>query len=223
MSKENIDKELQKEVNEDVVSEKENMQNAEADDSKAEEVSKEETMTEDAAGESEEQTDTQDEKNTADDKKSKKKIFGKKDKKDQQIEELTDKHQRLMAEFQNFRNRSEKEKTAMFEVGAKSVIEKILPIVDNFERGIKALSEEDLESPVGQGMTMIYKQLTTTLNEMGVEVIEAEGCEFNPELHNAVMHVEDEELGENVIAEEFQKGYTYRGAVIRYSMVKVAN
>ena len=157
------------------------------------------------------------------DKKEKKKIFGKKDKKDQQIEELTDKHQRLMAEFQNYRNRSEKEKSAMFEVGARSIIEKLLPIVDNFERGIAALSEEEQKSPTGQGMNLIYKQLMTAFEEMGVTAIEAKGQQFDPELHNAVMHEDNDELEENVVVEEFQKGYKYRDSVIRHSMVKVAN
>lgn len=175
----------------------------------------------------EETTEDTEKKETEDknssDKKEKKKIFGKKDKKDQQIEELTDKHQRLMAEFQNYRNRSEKEKSAMFEVGAKSIIEKLLPIVDNFERGIAALSEEEQKSPTGQGMNLIYKQLMTAFEEMGVTVIEAKGQQFDPELHNAVMHEDNDELEENVVVEEFQKGYKYRDSVIRHSMVKVAN
>ena len=166
--------------------------------------------------------DTKEDKNSSD-KKEKKKIFGKKDKKDQQIEELTDKHKRLMAEFQNYRNRSEKEKSAMFEVGARSIIEKLLPIVDNFERGIAALSEEEQKSPTGQGMNLIYKQLMTAFEEMGVTVIEAKGQQFDPELHNAVMHEDNDELEENVVVEEFQKGYKYRDSVIRHSMVKVAN
>lgn len=155
--------------------------------------------------------------------KKKKRGFKKKDKKDEQIEELNDKYQRLFAEFQNFRSRSEKEKAAMFETGAKSIIEKILPIVDNFERGVAALSEEDLESPVGEGMNLIYKQLLHTLTDMGVTAIEAEGKEFDPDLHNAVMHEDNEELGENVVSQELQKGYKYRDTVIRHSMVKVAN
>lgn len=155
--------------------------------------------------------------------KKKKRGFKKKDKKDEQIEELNDKYQRLFAEFQNFRSRSEKEKAAMFETGAKSIIEKILPIVDNFERGVAALSEEDLESPVGQGMNLIYKQLLQTLTDMGVTAIEAEGKEFDPDLHNAVMHEDSEEFGENVVSQELQKGYKYRDTVIRHSMVKVAN
>ena len=155
--------------------------------------------------------------------KKKKKGFKKKDKKDEQIEELNDKYQRLFAEFQNFRNRSEKEKPAMYETGARSIIEKILPVVDNFERGVAALSEEDLDSPVGQGMNLIYKQMLQTLEDMGVEAIEAKGNEFDPMLHNAVMHEDNDELGENIVSEELQKGYKYRDTVIRHSMVKVAN
>ena len=155
--------------------------------------------------------------------KKKKKGFKKKDKKDEQIEELNDKYQRLFAEFQNFRNRSEKEKTAMYETGARSIIEKILPVVDNFERGVAALSEEDLDSPVGPGMNLIYKQMLQTLEDMGVEAIEAKGNEFDPMLHNAVMHEDNDELGENIVSEELQKGYKYRDTVIRHSMVKVAN
>ena len=155
--------------------------------------------------------------------KKKKKGFKKKDKKDEQIEELNDKYQRLFAEFQNYRNRSEKEKTAMYETGARSIIEKILPVVDNFERGVAALSEEDLDSPVGQGMNLIYKQMLQTLEDMGVEAIEAKGNEFDPMLHNAVMHEDNDELGENIVSEELQKGYKYRDTVIRHSMVKVAN
>ena len=146
----------------------------------------------------------------------------KKDKKDQQIEELTDRQRRLMAEFDNFRKRTEKEKASMFEVGARSVIEKLLPVVDSFERGLNAAGENP-EDPFAEGMQKIYKQLVTTLEEMGVKPIEAVGQPFDPEFHNAVMHVEDENLGENVVAEEFQKGYIYRETVIRHSMVKVAN
>lgn len=185
-----------------------------------------ETSAEKSAEEiTEETSDETSEKNEDKNEDKKKGFFGKdkKDKKDEQIAELTDKHQRLMAEFQNFRNRTEKEKSAMFEMGAKAIIEKMLPVVDNFERGLAMMSEEDLESSVGQGMTMIYKQFTTTLEELGVEVIEAQGCEFDPELHNAVMHIESEELGENMVAVELQKGYKYHGSVVRHSMVQVAN
>lgn len=147
----------------------------------------------------------------------------KKDKKDEKIEDLTDKLTRQMAEFDNYRKRTEKEKSGMYEIGAKDVIEKILPIIDNFERGLAAVPEEQKEDSFVTGMEMIYKQIMTTLEGIGVKPIEAVGQEFNPDLHNAVMHVEDEELGENIIAEEFQKGYTYRDSVVRYSMVKVAN
>ena len=147
----------------------------------------------------------------------------KKDKKDEQIEELTDKVKRQMAEFDNFRKRTEKEKSQMYEIGAKDIIEKILPVVDNFERGIAAVPEEEKSNPFAEGMEKIYKQLMTTLEEIGVKPIEAVGQEFDPDFHNAVMHVEDEEVGENIITEEFQKGYLYRDSVVRHSMVKVAN
>lgn len=147
----------------------------------------------------------------------------KKDRKDEKIEELTDRVRRQMAEFDNFRKRTEKEKTQMFETGAKSIVEKILPVVDNFERGLAAVTEEEKGSPFVEGMEKIYKQMMTMLEEAGVKPIEAVGQEFDPNLHNAVMHIEDEEFGENIIAEEFQKGYTYRDSVVRHSMVKVAN
>ena len=147
----------------------------------------------------------------------------KKDKKDEQIEELTDRLTRQMAEFDNFRKRTEKEKSAMYEVGAKDIIEKILPVIDNFERGLSAVTEEQKDDSFVTDMEMIYKQMITTLDGVGVKVIDAVGQEFNPDLHNAVMHVEDEEAGENIIVEEFQKGYTYRDSVVRHSMVKVAN
>ena len=155
----------------------------------------------------------------------KKKFFGKKkkDKKDEKIEELTDKLTRQMAEFDNFRKRTEKEKSQMYEVGAKDIIEKILPIVDNFERGLAAVTEEEKENAFVQGMEKVYKQLMTTLEGIEVKPIEAVGKEFDPNFHNAVMHVEDENLGENIVAEEFQKGYLYRDSVVRHSMVKVAN
>ena len=156
----------------------------------------------------------------------KKKLFGKKnkkDKKDEKIEELTDRLTRQMAEFDNFRKRTEKEKSQMYEIGAKDIIEKILPVVDNFERGLSSMSEEDKSTPFAEGMEKIYKQLMTTLDGIGVKPIEAVGQEFNPDFHNAVMHEENEEAGENIITEEFQKGYMYRDSVVRHSMVKVAN
>ena len=147
----------------------------------------------------------------------------KKDQKDQQIEELTDRYKRTMAEFDNYRKRTEKEKTAMYEIGAREVINKILPVVDNFERGLATIPEADRSNPIADGMDKIYKQLTKTLEDMGVKEIEAEGVEFNPDFHNAVMHVDDDSLGENVVAEVLQKGYTYKDSVVRHSMVKVAN
>lgn len=153
------------------------------------------------------------------------KFFGKKkkDKKDEKIEKLTDKLTRQMAEFDNFRKRTEREKSQMYEVGARDIIEKILPVVDSFERGLGAVKEEEKDHPFMQGMDKVYKQMMTTLAEAGVKPIEAVGQEFDPNFHNAVMHVEDENLGENIVAEEFQKGYMYRDSVVRHSMVKVAN
>ena len=156
--------------------------------------------------------------------KEKSKLFKKKkDAKDEKIEELSDKLLRQMAEFDNFRKRTEKEKSAMYEIGAKDIVEKLLPVVDNFERGFMTVAEEDKEDAFVTGMEMVYKQLMTMLETVGVKPIEAVGQEFNPDLHNAVMHVEDETVGDNIIVEEFQKGYTYRDSVVRYSMVKVAN
>ena len=155
-----------------------------------------------------------------------KKLFGRKNKKDprdEKIEELTDRLTRQMAEFDNYRKRTEKEKSQMYEIGARDIIEKILPVVDNFERGLAAVPEEEKNNPYIDGMDKIYRHLMTTLEGIGVKPIEAVGTEFDPDFHNAVMHVEDEELGENVVAEELQKGYMYRDSVVRHSMVKVAN
>lgn len=157
-------------------------------------------------------------------KKEKKGFFSKKkDPRDEQIEELTDRLKRTMAEFDNFRKRTEKEKSAMYEIGARDVIEKILPVVDNFERGLGAVPEEMKGTPFEEGMEKIYKQFMKTLEDMGVKPIEAVGKPFDPAFHNAVMHVEDESLGENVVSAELQKGYTYRDTVVRHSMVQVAN
>ena len=157
-------------------------------------------------------------------------FFGKgrkKDKKEeafkQKIEELEDRVKRQMAEFENFRKRTEKEKAQMFEIGAKDIIEKILPVVDNFERGLAAVSDEEKDSAFVQGIEQIYKQFVKALEDAGVKPIEAVGQEFNPNFHNAVMHGEDEEMGENIVSEEFQKGYTYHDSVVRHSMVKVVN
>ena len=145
------------------------------------------------------------------------------DKKDEKIAELNDRLIRNLAEFDNFRKRTDKEKSQMFEMGAKSIIEKILPAIDSFELGMAAMSEEDRSSGVGQGMEKIYKQLMTILEGAGVKQIEALGKEFDPNLHNAVMHEENEEFGENTVSQELQKGYMYNDSVIRHSMVKVAN
>ena len=180
-----------------------------------------ETCTEEAEASEEAEKDDE-----GDEKESGKSFFGKKkkkDKKDEKIEELTDRLTRQMAEFDNFRKRTDREKSQMYEVGAKDVIDKILPVVDNFERGLGAVTEEEKEDPFVKGMEQIYKQLMTTLEGIGVKPIEAVGNEFDPDFHNAVMHVKDEEVGENIIVEEFQKGYMYRDSVVRHSMVKVAN
>ncbi len=156
--------------------------------------------------------------------KTKTSFFGKKkkekDKFEQQIEDLTDRLKRSMAEFDNYRKRTEKEKSSMYIIGARDIVEKMLPIMDNFERGLAQAPEDD---PFAEGMKMIYKQMITAFDEMGVKPIEAVGKEFDPNLHNAVMHVEDESVGENIVVEEFQKGYTYKDFVVRHSMVKVAN
>ena len=211
----------EKKSQEDMVKEavEEAKKEAEASKDEAEEAKTEEASEEQEA-ETEEQTEDQTEE------KASKKFFGKKDKKDkkdEKIEELTDRLTRQMAEFDNFRKRTETEKSQMYEVGAKDIIEKILPVVDNFERGLDAVPEEKKEDPFIQGMEKVYKQFLTVLESMDVKPIEAVGNPFDPNFHNAVMHVEDENFGENEVAEEFQKGYMYRDSVVRHSMVKVAN
>lgn len=186
-------------------------------------------IAEDAQGtdetDDEEQTTSgteEDEKEGRPDKKAKRKFRDKKqDALKEKVEELEDRVKRQMAEFENFRKRTEKEKTAMFETGAKSVIEKILPVVDNFERGLAAIPEGDKGSPFAEGMEMIYKQLITELEKMDVKPIPAVGEEFNPDFHNAVMQVESGEYESGIIAQELQKGYTYRDSVVRHSMVAV--
>ena len=142
---------------------------------------------------------------------------------EQKVADMTDRLQRNMAEFDNFRKRTEKEKAARFEMGERNVIEKMLPVLDNFERGLATVPEEQRKDPFVDGRDKIYKQMVSVLEEMGVAPIEAVGKEFNPDFHNAVMHVEDDTIDENIVVEEFQKGYTYKGSVVRYSMVKVAN
>ena len=157
------------------------------------------------------------------DKKEKKKKDKKQDAMKERVEELEDRVKRQMAEFDNFRKRTEKEKTAMFETGARSVIEKILPVVDNFERGLASVSEEEKDGALAQGMQMIYKQLMTELENLDVKPIPAVGEEFNPEFHNAVMQTQSDEFESGVIAQELQKGYTYRDGVVRHSMVAVVS
>ena len=183
---------------------------AETEDTK----DKDERPSENAASESEADNETADSK-------EKKGIFNKKkDKRDEQIEDLNEKLKRQMAEFENFRKRTEKEKSTMYDFGAKDVIEKLLPIVDNFER---ALETECADEAFKEGMDKIYRMMVKNLEEAGVRPMDAEGKEFDPNLHNAVQHIEDESLGENVVAKEYQKGYMYKDTVLRHSMVIVAN
>ncbi len=185
---------------------------AEATEEKKEEVKNTEPEVDEKGTEQEEKESKESEAKTA-----------KKDPKDAQIEELQDRLKRQMAEFDNFRKRTEKEKSAMYEVGARDIIEKILPVLDNFERGLAAVPEDEKGSSFAEGIDKIYKQFVKTLEDAGVETIETVGQQFDPNLHNAVMHVEDEKYGENEIAMELQKGYKYRGSVVRHSMVQVAN
>ena len=217
MSKEDMIKEAVEEVKAEAAK----MEDEAAADEQDEAAETKGSVEEEASKETEESQDTKDTES-----KEKKKFFAKKekkDKKDEKIEELTDRLTRQMAEFDNFRKRTEREKSQMYEIGAKDIIEKILPVIDNFERGLAAVPEESKEDPFVEGMEKIYKQIMTTLEGVGVKPIEAVGQEFNPDFHNAVMHVEDEEAGENIITEEFQKGYMYHDSVVRHSMVKVAN
>lgn len=206
----------------------EEVKNEKAEEVKEEKKEEEKTAEETTAKESAEETATETpaEDNVAEEIKDKKKgnkKKPKKDKRDEKIEELNDRLMRNLAEFENFRNRSEKEKSAMFEIGAKSVVEKILPVVDNLERGFDGLSDEEKETPFAKGIEAIYKQLLTALEEMGVTPIEAVGQEFDPNFHNAVMHEEDDSEETNKVIEEFQKGYMYKDTVVRHSMVKVLN
>ena len=217
MSKEDMIKEAVQEAKAEAAK----MEDEAAADEQDEAAETKGSVEEEASKETEESQDTKDTES-----KEKKKFFAKKekkDKKDEKIEELTDRLTRQMAEFDNFRKRTEREKSQMYEIGAKDIIEKILPVIDNFERGLAAVPEESKEDPFVEGMEKIYKQIMTTLEGVGVKPIEAVGQEFNPDFHNAVMHVEDEEAGENIITEEFQKGYMYHDSVVRHSMVKVAN
>ncbi len=212
MAKTDIDSKVSDAAEEEV---KENETAAKADETKEAETG-DDTENVESAESTEKSEETK--------KEEKKGFFSKKkDKKDEQIEELTDRLKRTMAEFDNFRKRTEKEKSAMYEIGAKDIIEKILPVVDNFERGLTIIPEGEKKSAFADGMDKVYKQLLKVLDDAGVKPIEALGQPFDPNFHNAVMHIEDENLGENVVAEEFQKGYVYRESVVRHSMVKVAN
>lgn len=177
------------------------------------------TEAEETIENAEEQSDD-DTKPTKDKEKSKNK---KKNKLEEKLAELEEQRMRQLAEFENFRKRSEKEKSQMFEIGAKTVVEKILPVIDNFERGLAAVSEEQKDSSFVQGMELVYKQILTTLEEIGVKPIEAVGQEFDPNLHNAVMMVDDDDKESGTVAEEMQKGYMYKESVVRHSMVKVVN
>ena len=217
MSKEDMIKEAVEEAKAEAAK----MEDEAAADEQDEAAETKGSVEEEASKETEESQDTKDTES-----KEKKKFFAKKekkDKKDEKIEELTDRLTRQMAEFDNFRKRTEKEKSQMYDMGAKTIVEKILPVIDNFERGLAAVPEDNKEDAFVVGMDKIYRQMLTVLEEAGVKPIEAVGAEFDPNFHNAVMHVEDETLGENVVAEELQKGYMYRDTVVRHSMVKVAN
>ena len=186
------------------------------------ELEKEKTESE-ASKEEAKASDTENKEASKEEKKEEKTSEKKKDPKDEKIDELNDKLKRSMAEFDNYRKRTDKEKSAMYEIGAKDVIEKILPIVDNFERGLNSIPEDAKGTAFADGMEKIYKQFVKILDDMGVKPIEAVGKPFDPNFHNAVMHVEDENLGENVVAAELQKGYTYKDSIVRHSMVQVAN
>ena len=194
-----------------------------------EEAVKAEDVTETAeTAESAESTETSEAEQAQESAGEKKSFFDKKkDKKTAALEEkladLEDKRVRQLAEFENFRKRSEKEKSQMFEMGAKNVVEKMLPVIDNFERGLLAVAEEDKESPFVQGMELVYKQMLTAFDALGVKPIDAVGKEFDPNLHNAVMMVDDDALESGTVAEEMQKGYMYKDSVVRHSMVKVVN
>ena len=222
----------EKDLQEDIpVEDKEVVEGAgdseETDEASETDVQKEEASDTSVAEDSETEPSGEEEEREG---KEDKKLFKKKQKADkkqhalkEKIDELEDKVKRQMAEFDNFRKRTEKEKTAMFETGARSVIEKILPVVDNFERGFSSIPEEEKGTSFAAGMEMVYKQLMTELEKMDVKPIPAVGEEFDPNLHNAVMQVESEEYETGVIAQELQKGYTYRGTVVRHSMVAVVS
>lgn len=214
-----------KDVMEELEKDKVVEETVDTEETQAAEESAEETKAEDAA-ETENAQDTEATSEETDTKEKKDGIFGKKkkkDKKDEQIEDLNDRLRRQMAEFDNFRKRSEKEKSQMFDMGAKSIIEKVLPVVDNFERGLAAVPEEQKDDAFVTGMDKVYKQMMTEFDSIGVKPIEAVGQEFNPDLHNAVMQVESEEFAPGIVAQELQKGYMYKDTVVRHSMVAVVS
>lgn len=214
-----------KDVMEELEKDKVVEETVDTEETQAAEESAEETKAEDAA-ETENAQDTEATSEETDTKEKKDGIFGKKkkkDKKDEQIEDLNDRLRRQMAEFDNFRKRSEKEKSQMFDMGAKSIIEKVLPVVDNFERGLAAVPEEQKDDAFVTGMDKVYKQMMTEFDSIGVKPIEAVGQEFNPDLHNAVMQVESEEFEPGIVAQELQKGYMYKDTVVRHSMVAVVS
>lgn len=200
----------EKELDEELKTKETESEETKAEENNAKETNAEEVKAEEVVSEDTEET-------------SDGKVDKKEEKYKEQIAELNDRYVRQLAEFENFRNRTQKEKDAMYEVGAKSVIEKILPVVDNFERGIAALTDEEKESSFAKGMQGIYKQLMDELDKLEVKAIEAVGQEFDPNLHNAVMQVESEEYESGVVAAELQKGYTYRDQVVRYAMVSVVS
>ena len=207
-----------------VAEEKDKVQEENLTEETTPKTSENESESGDATDETMDTAETKEEsKEEKKDKKKKEKTDKKQEALKQKVEELEDRVKRQMAEFENFRKRTEKEKTMMFETGAKSVIEKILPVVDNFERGLATVSEEEKDSPFAQGMEMIYKQLMTELENMQVKPIPAVGEEFNPDFHNAVMQVESDEYESGIVAQELQKGYTYRDSVVRHSMVAVVS
>lgn len=220
-----IDEEVKEEINTEDIPEESGETSEEAENTEAEETgTEEETGAEKQEEETEEEAGEENKEAGKEDNKDKKKVFKKKkDKRDEQIEALTDQVKRQMAEFDNFRKRTEKEKSSMYEMGAKSVVEKILPVIDNFERGLDTVPEDEKDSPFTEGMRMIYKQLMTELDNIGVKPIEALGEEFNPDFHNAVMQVESEEYESGHVAQELQKGYMYRDTVVRHSMVAVVS
>ena len=216
--------ENKKEFDESIVDE--NISEAAQDEEQKEDASEEANAAETAeaagdAAEGEEESDEPDSKKKK--KKSARALEIELKKSQEMLADITDKYQRLMAEFENARKRNAKEQSRMYDIGAKEVLAKLLPVVDNFERGLDALSEEEKEGAFAQGIEKIYQQLMTVFDEIGVKAMDAAGKEFNPDFHNAVMHVEDEELGENLVVEEFQKGYMYKDSVLRHSMVQVAN